>query len=254
MNTVEMNFSSELIAKIVRCVEDAVGDDILTDILANDLQTRNSVPARVWDLMNTNLIKALETEDCKVAKAHRGPWEMLIIYEKTSQCIFTFMREKRFAELRKRQQKRKTMHYIDMLTKQFNHDLIGDQQQTSLFPSTFSDGDRLSELIQALLYDLEGGSDVVRHHVLVLFETSGYQLTHIRAVMVTPSLDVAQGCEQNWSKYIAATESVIVPKISDSENPENHPSRGLALKPKAMARKKQKPQLRDTQQERDNIG
>jgi hypothetical protein len=254
MNTVEMNFSPELIAKIVRCVEDAVGDDILTDIQANGLQTRNSVPSRIWDLLNTNLVKSLEMEDCTVAKAHRGPWEMLIIYEKTSQYIFTFMREKRFAELRKRQVKRKSMHYIDMLAKQFNRDLIADQQQTSFFPSIFSDDDRLPELIQTLLYDLGGGSDVVCHHVLVLFETAGYQLTHIRAVMVTPNLDVAHGCEQNWSRYIAATESIIVPKISDPEAPENQPSRGLSLKPKAIARKKQKPQLRDALQEQGGIG
>ena len=254
MHTIDMGFPSELIAKMVRCVEDAVGDDILTDIQANDLQTGNSVPARIWDLLNTNLVKTLETENCTVAKAHRGPWEMLIIYEKTTQCIFTFMREKRFAELRKRQQKRKNMHYIDMLTKQFNHDLISDQQQTSLFPCAFSDDNRLPELVQALLYDLEGGSDVVQHHVLVLFETVGYQLAHIRAVMVTPSLDVAQGCEQNWSKYIAATESVVVSKVADSEKPEDHPTRGLSLKPKAVARKRQKPQVRDAQQEQDDLG
>jgi len=254
VHTNEMSFPPELIAKMVRCVEDAVGDDILTDIQANDLQTRNSVPSRIWDLLNTNIVKSLEIEDCTVAKAHRGPWEMLVIYEKTTQCIFTFMREKRFAELRKRQEKRKNMHYIDMLTRQFNHDLLSDQQQTSLFPHTFSDENRLPELVQALLYDLEGGSDVVRHHVLVLFETTGYQLAHIRAVMVTPSLDVAQGCEQNWSKYIAATESVVVPKVAEPENPENEPSRGLSLKPKAMARKKQMPQLRDVQQEQDDLG
>ncbi len=254
MHTIEMSFPPELIAIMVHCVEDAVGDDILTDVQANDLQTRNSVPARIWDLLNTNLVRALETEDCTVAKAHRGPWEMLIIYEKSTQCIFTFMREKRFAELRKRQQKRTNMHYIDMLTKQFNHDLISDQQQTSLFPCAFSDDNRLPELVQALLYDLEGGSDIVRRHVLVLFETVGYQLAHIRAVMVTPTLDVAHGCEQDWSKYIAATESVVVPKVADPENPENQPSRGLSLKPKAVTRKKQKPQLRDVQQEQDDLG
>ena len=254
MHTTDMSFPPELIAKMVRCVEDAVGDDILTDIRANDLQTRNSVPARIWDLLNTNLIKSLETEDCTIAKAHRGPWEMLIIFEKTTRCIFTIMREKRFNDLRKRQQNRNKMHYIDMLTKQFNHDLISDQQQIGLFPCTFSDDDRLPELIQALLSDLEGGSDIVRHHVLVLFETVGYQLAHIRAVMVTPSLDVAHGCEQNWSNYISATESVVVPKVTVPEDPVNQPSRGLSLKPRAVARLNQKSQLRDLKKEKDNLG
>lgn len=57
MHTDDMSFPSELIAKIVRCVEDAVGDDILADVRRNDLRTTNSVPSRIWDLLNTNLIK-----------------------------------------------------------------------------------------------------------------------------------------------------------------------------------------------------
>lgn len=241
------SFPPSLIAKIVRCVEDAVGDDIQADIQRNDLQTQNSVPSRIWDLLNTNVIRALDTEECTIARAHRGPWEMLVIFEKSSQCIFTFMREKRFAELRKRQQQRKRMHYIDILTQQFNKDLLADQQQLSFIPCEFSDKDRLAELVQALLLDLGSDTDIVSHHVLVLFDTVEYQLTHIRAVMVTPSLDIAQGSEQDWSKYIRADESIIVERISNPTAPENQPSRGLSLTAKAMARKKDKPQRKNTE-------
>lgn len=57
MHTTDISFPPELITKIVRCVEDAVGDDIRADIRQHDLQTRNSIPSRIWDLLNTNLIK-----------------------------------------------------------------------------------------------------------------------------------------------------------------------------------------------------
>ena len=63
--------------------------------------------------------------------------------------------------------------------------------------------------------------------------------------MVTPSLDIAQGSEQDWSPYIAVDESVIVEKVSDATAPENQPNRGLSLKAKAIARKKEKPQRKD---------
>ena len=56
MHTNPASFSPDLIAKIVRCVEDAVGDDIQADVQRNDLQTQNSVPSRIWDLLNTNII------------------------------------------------------------------------------------------------------------------------------------------------------------------------------------------------------
>lgn len=245
MHTNTISFSSNLVTKIVHCVEDAVGDDIQADVRRSDLQTRNSVPSRIWDLLNTNLIKTLETENCTIAKAHRGPWEMLVIFEKTNQCIFTFMREKRFAELQRRQQNRKRMHYIDMLARQFNKDLLADQQQLSFIPHKFSDEERLAELVQTLLHDLDSDTDIVRHHVLVLFDTLDYQLTHIRAVMVTPSLDIAQGSEQNWSQYIQTKTSVIVEKVINPKAPENHPNRGLSLTAKAIARKKDKPQIKN---------
>lgn len=245
MHTTDISFPSELIAKIVRCVEDAVGDDIRADIRQHDLQTRNSTPSRIWDLLNTNVIKTLDTEDCTIAKAHRGPWEMLIVFEKTTQCILTFMREKRFAELRNRQHKRVHMHYIDMLTKQFNEGLLSDQQQLSFIPHTFSDEDLLADLVQTMLHDLEGEADIVRHHVLVLFETVGYQLTHIRAVMVTPSLDIAQNSEQDWSQYITADESAVVEEVADPVSPGNQPNRGLSLTAKAMARQKSRPKQKE---------
>ena len=245
MHTNPAYFSPDLIAKIVRCVEDAVGDDIQADVQRNNLQTRNSVPSRIWDLLNTNVIKTLDTEDCTIAKAHRGPWEMLIVFEKTTQCILTFMREKRFAELRNRQHKRVHMHYIDMLTKQFNESLLSDQQQLSFIPHTFSDEDRLADLVQTMLHDFDGEADIVRHHVLVLFETVGYQLTHIRAVMVTPSLDIAQNSEQDWSRYITADESAVVEEVADSSSPGNQPNRGLSLTAKAMARQKSRPKQKE---------
>ena len=245
MHTNPAYFSPDLIAKIVRCVEDAVGDDIQADVQRNNLQRRNSVPSRIWDLLNTNVIKTLDTEDCTIAKAHRGPWEMLIVFEKTTQCILTFMREKRFAELRNRQHKRVHMHYIDMLTKQFNESLLSDQQQLSFIPHTFSDEDRLADLVQTMLHDLDGEADIVRHHVLVLFETVGYQLTHIRAVMVTPSLDIAQNSEQDWSRYITADESAVVEEVADPSSPGNQPNRGLSLTAKAMERQKSRPKQKE---------
>lgn len=247
MSLKEIRFSDELIFKIVDCIADSVGDDILADIQHNDLRTSNSVPSRIWDLLNTNIIKRLDTSECTIAKAHRGPWEMLVVFEKTSQCIFTFMREKRFAELQRQQHKRKHMHYVDMLTRQFNRDLLSTQQQMSMFPKTFSDEEKLGELVQAMLCDLRGEAEVVRNHILVLFDTSGYQLTHVRAVMVTPTLDIADGGEQDWSKYISINESAVVEKVVSSNSPENNPNRGLTLKAKAIDRQKNRPSLlRDT--------
>ena len=177
---------------------------------------------------------------------------MIIIFDYTTQCVLTFMREKRFAELRRSQRRRSRMHYLDMLTKQFNKNLLADQQQLSLFPHTFSDENRLAELVQTLLHDLESELPSVQNHVLILFETNGYQLTHIRAVKVTPNLDIAQNSSQDWSNYISTNVSFVVEKIDRSNMAEIQPSRGLKLKSKAIARKKGKPQKKKIQEIKEN--
>lgn len=243
----DINFKPELISTIVRCVEDAFGDDILADIRRHDLQTKNSIPSRRWDLLNTNLIKNLDIEDCPIIITKRGPWEMVVVLEKSTQCILTFMREKRFSELCKSKRNRQNMHYIDMLSQHFNKDLRSNQQQLNFSHYTFSDENRLAEQVQEMLHDFESNSEIIRHHVLILFETVGYQLTHIRAVMLTPSLEIAQNSEQDWSQYIASDESTVVEKVTNPSAPGNQPNRGLSLTAKAMARQKSRPKQKEVE-------
>lgn len=244
-------FPSDIEKIIVQCIEAAVGDDILADIQSNDLKTTNSVPSRIWDLLNSNLFRALGANDCLIAKTHRGPWEMLVIFESTTKCIMTFMREKRFSELQRNQAKRNRMHYLDIFAKQFNQDLLASTYQMSLLPHEFTDADQLTELVRTILHDLECGIEVVQHHVLVLFDTAGYQLTSVRAVMVTPSLHIAQDCEQDWTAHISASESIVVTKVSQPDLAENQPNRGLSLKAKAIERQKNKPP-RKTEESEEN--
>lgn len=242
----DMYFPTSFIRKVVGCVESATGDDIREDIQRNNLHTLNSTPARIWDLLNTNLVNVLDTEDGIMAKAHRGPWEMVVIFERTTRNIFTFMRERRFSEIRERQRRRKRMHYLDIVAKRFNKELLANGRQLQIFPHVFSDESRLEELVRTFLCDLEGNVSLVRHHVLVLFETVGYQLSHIRAVRITPTLDVAQ--EQDWTSYISAVESSVVEKVTHPKAPENQPQKGLTLKRKALERKKDKPQQKRHEQ------
>ena len=118
-----------------------------------------------------------------------------------------------------------------------------------MFEVSFSDEDRLSELVQNLLSELKSDADIVKNHVLVLFEAVGYQLTHIRAVMVTPSLDIAKDCDENWSQYISGNESAVVEKIEAPASPSNQPSRGLSLKPKALNRQKSNSKIKEADKE-----
>ncbi len=239
------NISDNFKKQITYLVEEAVGDDIQQDV--RRLKTRNSEPTRIWDLLNTKLIDQLDVETTQVATADRKIWRMVIIYEKSSECIFTFMREKRFAEIQRNRSKRECMHYLDLVAEYFNADLQPEEEQIKfsdcLEQHTFADESKLMEHVQDLLRDLSDDIDVVRHHVLVLFDASAYQLHSIRAVMITPALEIA--CEEDWSQFISHQESMIVDTVSDSEAPENQPNRGLSLKTKALNRKDQNIRKKD---------
>lgn len=227
----------EDIAKnMVIAIQEAVCDDILEDIAKSKIQTKNSIPARIWDLINRNLIKLLNTQDCSVGKASRGPWEMLVVFEKHTQYVVTFMREKRFSDLVKAQRKRKNMHYLDMLTKHFNSDLTSPYEQLSIISHEFDDENKMQEKIQILLSDLRGNAEIVRHHILVLFDTIGFELVNVRAVMLTPALEIAY--EEDWSNHIDKRESLVVSTVDNIESPYNNPNRGLKLKGRAIEKQK----------------
>lgn len=238
------SFSRTVAMNIVRCIENAVGDDIVEDIRRSNLRTTNSVPFRIWDLLNRNLLETLDSEECHASEAYRGPWQMVVLLEKTTGFLITVMRESRFAELQRDQQKRECMHYVDMFPRMFNTELIAKEEQLAYWPKEFADESMLEKMVRRLLQDLTSDISVVRNHVLVLFDTRGFQLTNVRAVMITPNLEIAEGCEEDWTKYISSNESVVVDQVDDPTDAFNNPQRGLALSEKALERKHRNLQYR----------
>ena len=58
-------------------------------------KTHNAKPGLRWDFINTNVIEKLESLNIEVAVAQRGFWEMVVIFSKEDNCIFTLMRKNR---------------------------------------------------------------------------------------------------------------------------------------------------------------
>lgn len=243
----ELKIDSNVKLNIVQSISDAVGDKIKEDIQKNELKTQNSIPTRIWDFLNTDLCARFNSPDCMAYNAKRG-WEMIMVYEKASGFLYTFMRENRFAEVRSKIRKRKRMHYVDMLARHLNEDLRAPVGQMSFDEVQFEDEEHLAEAVQKLLVNLVNDGVVVNHHVLVLFESSNYELNSVRAIMVNPNLDIV--CEQNWSSYIAVQESVVVDHVKETYNSANNPEQSLKLTAKATVRKNTNP-LKHKQKEQE---
>ncbi len=232
-------FLSDKLAKaLVKCVEDAVGDEIKEDIIRSKIRVTNSIHSRTWDYIYTSVLNQLENEECVVVVSNSGPWEMAIIYDSTTGNVITLMREQRFRTLQRNQRKRSKLHYLDCFARALNEQLRAENEQLSLLEEQPSDLEKARQRVSQLLNDLAGKADVVNHHVLVLFDTYGYQLVSARAIMVTPNLDIAKGSEINLSRFITARESVIAETVSAVDSAANNPGRSLKLSKKALERKK----------------
>ncbi|MCQ4638566.1 DUF5986 family protein [Anaerovorax odorimutans] len=236
-NSNGIDVDAKVVKEIVGIVNDSIGDRIKEDVRKQRLRTQNSTPTRIWDLLNTSLCEHFESDDCMSYITKRGPWQMVMLFEKKSGFLFTFMREKRFAQLAQ-DSKRKNMHYLDMLTRHLNSDLQGSQNQMSLFEKRFNDQDQLQEAIDKLLKDLHKDDAIIQRHILVLFESSHYVLNSVRAVMIDSNLDIV--AEVDWSEHIVAEESTIVGYTSGTSVMDS-PTRGLKLTKKAAERKRTNP-------------
>ena len=221
--------------EIVHSIADA-GEQTKEEIERAGLITGDGTPGRIWDFINTNLYNRLGTVDCMVHTKKRGCWEMVLTYDPDTDYIYTVMREKRYSELYAERSKRKNMHYLDILARHVNSDLISPQGQLSFYPVEFQDESKLKEKFADLVQSFMNQESVIKRYVLILFDESQFELHSVRAVTVDSNLDVVD--EADWSEFIPVTESVVASTISDPHDPSNHPNHNLKLKSIAISKKK----------------
>lgn len=226
--------TSEVATEIVHSIADA-GEQTKEEIERANLKTGNGTPGRIWDFLNTNLCNRLKTVDCMAHTKKRGCWEMVLTYDPNTGYIYTVMREKRYSDLYAERSKRKNMHYLDILARHVNTDLISPQGQMSFYPVKFQDESKLKEKFADLVQSFMSQENVIKRYVLILFDESQFELHSVRAVTVDSNLDIVD--DADWSKFIPVTESVVAPTIDDSHDPTNNPVRGLKLNGKAIAKK-----------------
>ena len=139
------NFSDDFIKSIVSSIHSAVTDDIIQDTRQADMERSgmNSYPSRIWDLINRNVRTAFTyNPDVVVEFTKRGPWNLIVIFDKTTGMLLTLMREERFCEVKRDSKNHK--HYVYELANMFNADL--EIQQQSFFAI-----DENEEKIRAIL-------------------------------------------------------------------------------------------------------
>ena len=150
----------------------------------------------------------------------RGSWKVPVLFYGKARILITFMTEGTFAQVRKRRDKEK--HYLCGAAA-FNHNAKAQYEQFELqLPGILPTDEKWlatsqEQLTQAVRKD---GGDIAGH-VLILFDTHSDRLLSVRAVQLTPALEIS--FEENWTNLIRDpydAEQIVTPQSSDIDEDE----------------------------------
>lgn len=227
--------SSQVIQKIYQCLFQAVGEDYQEAESHLELETHISKPYLIWDLINRNLIRSFSESDVIYSSKKRGMWVILLLYDKKSKMLLSFMKESRFKEIQKAKRKNQPQYIRALLL--LNQDLQAKVKQQKLFVITDPKdvNEQLRDLLNSLCANfMEPVVSEVKHHALIVYTSSYGQLTSLKAYVLDTDLDfVAERDLLDVTKPILSNQ---VDQISKDDDKQKQPK----LTSKAKQRLKQK--------------
>lgn len=228
--------SLQVIQKIYQCLFQAVGEDYQEAESHLELETHISQPFMIWDLINRNLIRSFSESDILYSTKKRGMWEILLLYDKKSKMLLSFMKDARFKDIQKTNRGHKPQYMRALLL--LNQSLQAKMKQQKLFYITEPDecdNEQLKALLNSLCANfMEPIVSEVKHHALIVFSSNYGQLTSLKAYVLDSDLDVVT--DKDLLDVVKPVMSNEVDKVSKDDAKHKQPK----LTEKANRRLKQK--------------
>ena len=229
----ECNLKDATKYSIVKCLSDAIRDDVKACLQREHINDRKSNAKKFlkWDLINRNFIINFSSTELTAEYAKRGAWYFVPLFNKETGTLFSVMREDRFNELQRKQEKRRKAHYVDALVNSFNIDL-DQNKQLNLFEEEQFDENEVKTIVEGILRDFQIESSVVHRYATILFEEYNSDLISIRCCVLDSSLQIVD--EEDWNEFIHYNESVVVDIVENVLEVREMPK--IKLKDKARKR------------------
>ena len=227
--TSPINPEEELMKDIVSAINIAISENVSGDyqLLGLNPYHSNSYFQLIWDHIHTNLSSIPYIIG---GYTKRGFWNMYTIFDPSTGYLYSFMREKRFHQIAKRQ--KPTMHYVQAMATTCNDDL--EPTQLTLFPME-PDKAEAKSIVDSICNSLGISSNNVKAHKVILFSTSHSMLTYVRCCTVDRMLEVHESI--NLTPYINVLENIVVEAVDDPISKSNNPTQGLKFTAKAKKKK-----------------
>lgn len=237
MNYEECNLKDTTKYSVVKCLSDAIGDDVKACFQREHIDDRTSNAKKFlkWDLINRNFTTNFSSAELTAEYAKRGAWHFVPLFNKETGTLFSVMRENRFNELQKKYVTRTKAHYIDALVQSFNIDL-DQNKQLNLFGTEKFDEKDVKVIVEEILKDFQIDNSVIHRYATILFDEYNSELISLRCCILDSSLQIVE--EESWNEFIRHNESVVVDIVENSSEQRQMPK--MKLKDKARKRMKQK--------------
>ena len=237
MNYEECNLKDTTKYSVVKCLSDAIGDDVKACFQREHIDDRTSNAKKFlkWDLINRNFTTNFSSAELTAEYAKRGAWHFVPLFNKETGTLFSVMRENRFNELQKKYVTRTKEHNIDALVQSFNIDL-DQNKQLNLFGTEKFDEKDVKVIVEEILKDFQIDNSVIHRYATILFDEYNSELISLRCCILDSSLQIVE--EESWNEFIRHNESVVVDIVENSSEQRQMPK--MKLKDKARKRMKQK--------------
>lgn len=226
----KVDLSEEYKISIVKAVQEGLKQYSANYKKEFNTITNNGQHSVIWDFINTEVIKEMPSSKFEVIVAKRGLWELILIFDKETNHLYSLMKEKRLRQLQHRIRK-DTIHYIDALVKN-NADLNElASEQTNMFE--YIDEDRNEHIDKTLCEMLHAIKEKVERYILVTFSDSNYEVLSISADIVAENLDIVYS--ESWEQYIQAEFDMVISSLKDSYDNDDEVTEDIPLSLKVVA-------------------
>lgn len=191
---IALNLSDNDRHAITNGVFKAITHDMPDHIQDENLPTAVGSSLFRWNYINRNISQNLGGH-FEICFSPRGPWKVMLLFERDLGFTFSIMSEKNFAKLQKKRPD--GIHYLEALISQnAQYDVIEGQLQIDGFERK----ERDAGLVEKLRDELMQFDGIIYNHFLILFDYAFNKVLSVRVVLLTRQMEVA--FSEDWSTYL----------------------------------------------------
>jgi hypothetical protein len=198
--------TSAEISNISQSVNDAFSLDVNELYRSIQTPTQMGKPFVSWDMLYGKIERCLDPTKYLVHYVKRGAWTILLVCNRTTKTLYSFMKEKRLKEITSGKGNKARQHYIETLA-QLNSAFQSKVCQLSLEYSNIPQ-DQNRDLSESLSLLIPDNTYIGGHHVVIAIPERMYAIISLRAILLGPDMNEIEALD--WGGYNAPSYEPLI--------------------------------------------